>query len=1348
MLQKRPSITVYLLRKPSDNRGVVLLIVLGLLAMLGLIGISFVLLSGHARRSAVAQARASQTDNPPDRLAENVIMQVLHGTDNPASVLRSHSLLEDLYGNRFAKGHLLNDPTEVVPGGQLLQFEPSADIDEPYKYVGCVLTITSGQAKGYSTRVVGYLPGQGFQILRINSAAQPKADDTFIINGTPFSGTGFGYDPDALPENPLLSSQDPEVNQPYALLPNPRYFSPNGSYDDPSGPGGANEDYDAADYQNMLLALLIPQAGKTPNVVVPIPSLHRPSLLNYWFHRLAGPPANPNMSSTWNDLSAELKFEIFLRPYGPDCRFGTDDDPQGALGLEPSDVEYLVNLKRRIIMRPLREDHPDFTGGNAYADLDILGITDEDSNNIPDFYPWDVDNDGDGIMDSIWVDVGLPVRTTKDGRQYKPLAAILCIDLDGRLNLNAHGNLAQANVETTGGIKPGAPQRFYSDQAMQLANIIAGGHDTSGSGAGPFAVNVVRGQGVGPAEINLGSIVGDRFRQLLCGDGMTEGRYGEVNPAVTQPLPSPGVTGDDSGWDVLCKNRKLHRPARSDALSSYGSPVDSKGTMAVCLDLRGQPLYDDLTDKDFLTSDDPYDLNLSQNAGISLPSSSELPPGSRTDNPFSVAELETLLRPFDSDSSLLPPRLPILLQGLNLHDIRHELSTSSWSLPCPSVTLVIDSNASPQSQTNYSHVVEIITSKGVAADQVHNLISPDLLAGLRMDINRAFGDGIDNPIAGMTNNVVDEPEESPYAILRQQDCSGNPIRGTDNKPLPLDLDNDGITDDQDNQIQARQLFARHLYVLAMAVIDLEGLRNSYSPRKTDEEIAHMIAQWAVNVVDFRDSDSIMTGFEYDVYPFASQTAGGNPWEVNGDLIANEPEVAGTVKSGVVWGCERPEMLITETLAFHDRRTQDLDTDESGKNTAAGDPHFDQQVKPQGSLFIELYNPWTGKENRPAELYATMKIDGVDHKGIDLRATAGNSPVWRMIVVDGTNADDPDDPALETPVAVERSIYYVTPGDGFSAPSGDCMYSPDSENMPEISLLMPGRYAVVGPGTDNGASTTYIGFRKNKTPDPPIEKYQDTNTRRIVLTPSSNPNIRQVSVFIDGGPHAENDDLHSLTNQNPIAIVINPADLDSGRSMRLSVSEPTDGYPSYDDALKGIYDPPINEPFAVSSNDPAKLGAGTTSRYRWIYLQRLANPLQPYKKHTNPYLSIDRAQIDLTAFNGMQDDSEADKTVKAATTLAYRFFSRERGEDEESAPLPKPCNLWATEIPAVASNPPMANATSRKKPLLEHNFNQEFAHTLGFLNEGFGASLNHPAGYEGSPPTPFPGWRGIIVHSSA
>src|SRR6185436_19147200 len=62
---------------------------------------------------------------------------------------------------------------------------------------------------------------------------------------------------------------------------------------------------------------------------------------------------------------------------------------------------------------------------------------------------WDVDNDNDGIPDSIWIDPGLPVITTPDGRRIKRLAAILIKDLDGRINVNVHGNLSQTYQDAT-----------------------------------------------------------------------------------------------------------------------------------------------------------------------------------------------------------------------------------------------------------------------------------------------------------------------------------------------------------------------------------------------------------------------------------------------------------------------------------------------------------------------------------------------------------------------------------------------------------------------------------------------------------------------------------------------------------------------------------------------------------------------------------------------------------------------------------------------------------------------------------------------------------------------------------
>ena len=117
-----------------------------------------------------------------------------------------------------------------------------------------------------------------------------------------------------------------------------------------------------------------------------------------------------------------------------------------------------------------------------------------------------------------------------------------------------------------------------------------------------------------------------------------------------------------------------------------------------------------------------------------------------------------------------------------------------------------------------------------------------------------------------------------------------------------------------------------------------GARQIASSRKLT---CRKIAQWAINCVDARDSDAIMTPFEYDENPWDGW---GCPMErdiklipLDGDPATNEndgeiidwtsdarderrpkylrrsprsPRSANQTR-GIVWGAERPELLITE-----------------------------------------------------------------------------------------------------------------------------------------------------------------------------------------------------------------------------------------------------------------------------------------------------------------------------------------------------------------------------------------------------------------------------------------------------
>ena len=154
-----------------------------------------------------------------------------------------------------------------------------------------------------------------------------------------------------------------------------------------------------------------------------IPSFHRPDLINYWLKQITG--------SELSGFTNEQKIAAFRNPFEP------------TLGLDPTIAQRILDLKRKIILRPLPEDHPNFP--NAVAFKATMGLPDETGASGPLGQQLSemvlyVDNDGDGIPDSVWVDIGLPIQTDASGRRYRPLVAILCQDLDGRLTSNSHSN--------------------------------------------------------------------------------------------------------------------------------------------------------------------------------------------------------------------------------------------------------------------------------------------------------------------------------------------------------------------------------------------------------------------------------------------------------------------------------------------------------------------------------------------------------------------------------------------------------------------------------------------------------------------------------------------------------------------------------------------------------------------------------------------------------------------------------------------------------------------------------------------------------------------------------------------
>ena len=158
------------------------------------------------------------------------------------------------------------------------------------------------------------------------------------------------------------------------------------SFGDPSAIG-MDEDYDACDLENWFLAL------QSADGSVMIPSFHRPGILTAadWTNAYTG-------TGSAADAGAIMSMAKILRPRSV-------DNYQASFPADPT---------------------PDPVSGQ---------IT------------YDVDNDGDGITDSVWLDLGYQTIQGPSGQKFKPLFAFMVLGLNGRLPLNTAGNLQSRDFQ-------------------------------------------------------------------------------------------------------------------------------------------------------------------------------------------------------------------------------------------------------------------------------------------------------------------------------------------------------------------------------------------------------------------------------------------------------------------------------------------------------------------------------------------------------------------------------------------------------------------------------------------------------------------------------------------------------------------------------------------------------------------------------------------------------------------------------------------------------------------------------------------------------------------------------------
>ena len=1308
-------------RKPP-RRGIVLLIVISLLALFVLIGVTFVLVSSHYVTSARVTERIDQVGDYADREFDILISQLL--TDTAArSALRSHSLLGDFYGTDNLQGTVSGAPTSQW-GGQAYSFTFTASgtaSDVVDYYTGRVITFFTG-GRYYSTRVLQYDPTTTtmyVETIRSENAAvvTPSSGDSFLINGAPFNGAGAGYDDITFNMDLVYGDSrtfaPPSVDY-VALLPHLNGYDPafGSTYADVNGSlqtraynsvamGGLDESWDAVDFQNMFLAMISPTAAQnntdssTTNDERIIPSFHRPELVNYWVSYIINSILVPA-----GVTNPTRQFEIIALPYGnnkirePGVMGG--DDPTE---VTPDVLDRIYSLTRCSIFRPMPWDHPNFTGGNAALAGSNWQQILTNLANLNTTNSWDIDNDNDGVADSIWVDPGLPIVTSKDGKRYKRLVAILVKDLDGRIQLNAHGNLSTA-----------------SDPNQRAETVTPGPLGLAAAGS-----YLPRGIGFGPADVS--------FLNLLSGDtaayqSVLQGRYASN---FTNDSGATAVPGQPNVRDSFSIVNHHGVPNNYTALGGwYASHPDVWGRGAIVLDHGGHPTTAFMGQNNEML-DNPYEMTLS--GGYD-----------NADSPYSIVEIEKLLRYHDIDAQLLPCRLCNGAAGTyfsgqqgvitGIHTNRERMSGMGSHVPVPGSPAPAGSSTSLATRSNlagvqksildfYRHRFSVNGLSGAALNTaIAQMVPWEIRKGQRFDINRWLGDGFDSN----GDNVPDDPVE---AFAGESAWIGGPTGfngAAAQHSNGFDVNSDGTVNGLDRYM-ARALYARHLFGLAMLFTDPAILGTQTCPHEPTLSGAdyramwiRRVAQWSVNTVDFRDSDAIMTAFEYDANPWDGWQVDGNPAT---DGTAGNPEVLnGTnyvfvnpVDRGLVWGAEHPDLLISETLCFHDRRVKD--TDEAGpadkmrgkgkgkgKGMGMGfDEDLDQFRVPQGSLFIELHSPKNTVARNPRlprELYnAAGQLELA--RMAPGTMTSPPRPVWRLAlskITEGDATNGPRQPfnmgAFPESASFEpQEVSLLRPGGG--RPSGTLpieryvWFAPPAGGIPEASqvfyansnpLLEPGQYAMVAP-----RATTYLGSNDpDQTGASPGSWWGGNSQQRI--------QINAGNIVLYDTANAPTATTPSPTTRTAVPIIaqmpnVTPTGLVGGTptiwgsqwTVGLNITEPLPSqnyYPEptapimaagadrsfYDDPEvplndgTGFKDKPVeasDETDAVGRpiHDYDMQPTGTYTNVASVFLQRLANPNLPYNPlppdplydsalAINPYISIDWATIDATVFTGEED----------------------------------------------------------------------------------------------------------------
>ncbi len=722
-------------RKIHQRRGITLLFVVSMIVLFLLMGTTFVVVSNNYLRASRKRARIDIHTIDSSANLDHAFYDVVRGPslENQTSPLRGHDLLSDMYGYGFKA--FVNDAAS-----------PAYVANSDNQFIEFVVAARKTTDPNYDAAMD---LNQAFELLNPD-AMMPN--DLTAIDGI-YNGLVLSF-----VSGPLNGISTRIASYTVDSMTGDHYFT-----------------IPAMDWKDTV-GILNPLTLVDSEIIVNGREFSGTGAGGFSGGALGMPALNPNRVG---EPLANLRNNYLDSPRSPNESYDAADFQNMFLAGKRDDGTPIMSFHRQqlepaMILPGTGPDHFPVSDRNPGMFAALVAMGD----------PVMVDTDNDSILDATWIDTGMPVQSNGEGLYYKPLVAYQIIDLDGRLNLNTHGNLTQ--IDPAG--------NNYIDGSSPVTTL-----------GGTLTNTLPRGSGMGPPEVSLLGVftpmqLNDLFASRygadgVPGDGGFLGRsraklFGHPFDFVNWSSDAHGTVGNLYASSPMDLHGRFAIVTPAEALVAAGNSKDDFRDRNFANFPNAMPVIDMLSStfpgREFSIS--PYEMSFAPSPFRDL-----------NDNPFEALEIEKVLRPSDVDSNLLPARL------WEIPGADDNVRRMFWAANRDLVTT--DSFEVP---TTYDGLIaRAIARFGLSNLALKQLIAerslaPEMLKGLKFDVNRPFGNGYDDNGDG----VVDDFDEASSEF------------NSDQGGIPMDLNNDGIANNPEDAL-AKEDFARQLYVL-----DVAGLRSS------------------------------------------------------------------------------------------------------------------------------------------------------------------------------------------------------------------------------------------------------------------------------------------------------------------------------------------------------------------------------------------------------------------------------------------------------------------------------------------------------------------------------------------